>query len=159
MFSDGLALSLGGTIGGWTVILSFLVMTLWFPLGEKFGLGTVVNSINVGLCIDLGAALLPTASSNLSAGIYTAVGIILAGIGSGLYIGANFGPGPRDGLMTGLASRFTLPIGATRFGIELSVFFAGLALGGAFGIGTVVFALFIGPLVQYFLGKLSFKAS
>jgi len=159
VFSEGLALSFGGTIGGWTVITSFLVMTLWFPLKERFGLGTVVNSINVGLTMDLSSTLIPAATSPLVAGIFVALGILLAGIGSGLYIGAKFGPGPRDGLMTGLSSRYSFTIRATRFAIELSVLFAGLVLGGTFGIGTVAFALFIGPLVQYFLDKLSFKDS
>lgn len=151
---QGLATRFGLTVGSWSVIVSFLLLLTWIPLRERYGIGTLLNAVVIGLTIDLTAAILPPADGILVALPMLALGIFLIAFGSGLYIGANLGPGPRDGLMTAIARRGP-SIRATRWGIEITVLLAGWLLGGTFGIGTVAFALLIGPGVQFFLSRWS----
>jgi uncharacterized membrane protein YczE len=151
---QGLARRFGLTVGIWSIIVSVGVLLLWLPLRERYGPGTLLNAVIIGVVIDITAAVLPEAGSTGIAWVMLIGGVVLIGIASGLYIGANLGPGPRDGLMTGIARRGP-SIRLTRAVIEITVLTAGWALGGTLGIGTLVFALGIGPLVQYFLPRLS----
>jgi uncharacterized membrane protein YczE len=140
-----------GTVG---IITGLVVMLLWIPLRERFGLGTVLNVVLIGIVIDVTLIWLSTPASDVLRWVYLLGGIVAIGIGSGYYIGAGLGPGPRDGLMTALARR-GWPIAVVRTGIELSVLVGGWLLGGTVGVGTVLFAFGIGPLIQVFLPRLS----
>lgn len=151
---QGLAVQFGLTVGMWSIIVSFALMVFWLPLKERFGIGTILNSIVVGVMIDVTAALVPETDHMLTASIMLGVGVLLVGLASGLYIGANLGPGPRDGLMTGIARRGP-SIRLTRSILEVVVLVSGWLLGGTFGIGTIVFVFLIGPLVQFFLPRCS----
>ena len=149
---QGLARRFGLTVGAWSIIVSVAVLLLWLPLRQPYGLGTLLNAIIIGVVIDLTGAIIPVAEVTGVAWAMMLAGVVLIGIASGLYIGANLGPGPRDGLMTGIARRGP-SIRLTRAVIEITVLTLGWILGGTFGIGTIVFALAIGPLVQYFLPR------
>ena len=151
---QGLANQSGLTVGTWSIIVSFAVLLLWIPFRERYGIGTLLNAVIIGLMIDATAALLPAAGDIVVAVPMLALGIFLIGFGSGLYIGANLGPGPRDGLMTAIARR-GLSIRVTRWLLEITVLVTGWLLGGTFGVGTVAFALLIGPTVQFFLPRWS----
>jgi len=153
-FHQGLARQLHVSIGTVTVGISALVLLLWIPLRQRPGFGTISNAVLVGIAIDASLAILPVPHHLLLRFAYLATGIVLTAIATGLYVGAAFGPGPRDGLMTGLAAH-GIPIAVARTAIELSVLAAGYFLGGSVGIGTVIFAVTIGPLVHYFLPRLS----
>jgi len=155
---QGLARRFGMSVGVWSIIVSVGVLVLWLPLREPYGLGTLLNAVIIGVVIDVTAVVLPEANSTGVAGVMLIGGVVLIGIASGLYIGANLGPGPRDGLMTGIARRGP-SLRFTRAVIEIAVLTAGWILGGTLGIGTLVFALGIGPLVQYFLPRLSLAPS
>lgn len=145
-----------GTVG---IITGLLVLILWIPIGERFGIGTLANVIFIGVVIDLSLLLLPDRLDGLLLRWVAMIGgLVLVAIGSGYYIGVHLGPGPRDGLMTGLSRRTGRPVGIVRAIIELSVLGIGWALGGTVGAGTVAFAFGIGPLVQVFLGRLSLSA-
>ena len=140
------------------IITGLIVLLAWFPIGERFGIGTLANVILIGIVIDVSLWLLPDRLDQLLLRWATMlVGLLLVAIGSGYYIGAHLGPGPRDGLMTGLSRRTGRPIGFVRAVIELSVLVVGWLLGGTVGAGTVAFAFGIGPLVQWFLGRLSLE--
>lgn len=149
---QGLARQFGLTVGIWSIIVSVMVLLLWLPLQQAYGLGTLLNAVIIGVVIDLTGVVFPEAVSTSVAWVMLIGGVVLIGIASGLYIGANLGPGPRDGLMTGIAKRGP-SIRLTRAVIEITVLALGWVLGGTFGIGTIVFALAIGPLVQYFLPR------
>lgn len=149
---QGLAMQLGLTVGIWSIIVSFAVLLMWLPLRERYGIGTLLNAIVIGVMIDVTAVMLPEAGNIWIAGVMLAFGILLIGLASGLYIGANLGPGPRDGLMTAIARR-GLSVRVTRWLLEIVVLAIGWLLGGTFGIGTVAFALLIGPIVQFFLQR------
>ena len=151
---QGLSAQFGLTVGSWSIIVSFLLLLTWIPLRERYGIGTLLNAVIIGLTIDLTAAILPPAGGIVIAVPMLALGIFLIAFGSGLYIGANLGPGPRDGLMTAIARRGP-SIRATRGLLELTVLVSGWLLGGTFGIGTVAFVLLIGPGVQFFLSRWS----
>lgn len=138
------------TIGTVSIITSGCVLLLWIPLRERLGIGTLLNAVLIGLVVDLTLWLVPPVEALPLRLALLAAGPTLVGAGSGFYIGAGLGPGPRDGLMTGLARR-GLPVGPVRGGIEVTVLLLGWALGGTVGIGTVVFTLSIGPLVALFL--------
>lgn len=138
-------------IGTVVIIVGAAVLLLWIPLRQRPGLGTISNVVLVGVSLNVSLELLPT-SGPLGLRIGEMLGgIVLCGAATGMYIGANLGPGPRDGLMTGLARRTGRSIRLVRTGIEITVLGAGWLLGGTVGIGTVAFALAIGPLVQVFL--------
>ena len=149
---QGLAIRFGLSVGVWSIIISIAVLLLWLPLKEPYRVGTLLNAILIGVVIDLTAAALPDAESAWLAWTMLALGIMVIGLGSGMYIGANLGPGARDGLMTSIAKRGP-SIRLTRSVIEVAVLALGWLNGGTFGIGTIAFALLIGPLVQFFLPR------
>ena len=146
VFAEGVSVQTPLSVGAATVATSFLVLLAWLPLRERPGLGTVLNAVLVGLALDatlvfLEPASLPVRIAELAAGI------ALVGVGSGLYLGAALGPGPRDGLMTGLHRITRRPIAAIRTAIELTALVTGALLGGTVGVGTAAFALLVGPAV------------
>lgn len=151
---QGLAEQLGLSVGVWSIIVSFVVLLAWLPLRERYGMGTVLNAIIIGSVIDLAVLVLPEPEAVWLQAFMLAAGILFIGVASGMYIGANLGPGPRDGLMTAIARRGP-SIRVTRWGLEITVLVTGIVLGGTFGVGTVAFALLIGPLVQFFLPRWS----
>ena len=147
VFAEGLAHQTPMTVGTATVAISVLVLLLWIPLRQLPGLGTVANAIVIGLVIDATLWAVPDdPGAALQIGELLG-GIALVAVGSAFYLGAALGPGPRDGLMTGLHRVTGRPVGLVRGGIELSALAAGIVLGGTFGVGTIAFALLIGPAV------------
>lgn len=148
VFAQGISRQTGIGIGWVTNIVGFLVLLLWIPLRQRPGLGTVANILLVGTSMQATLAVFPAVDGFTLQLIVFVAGMVLVAVASGLYIGADFGPGPRDGLMTGLHARFGWPIWAARLGVEASVLLAGWILGGTVGIGTIIFALGIGPLVH-----------
>lgn len=150
VFHQGLSLHVPLSFGTIVIAISAVVLVLWIPLRERPGIGTIANAIVIGLVVD--AALLVIATPETTAGRWGLMlsGVVLNGIATGLYIGAGLGPGPRDGLMTGLAARGR-SISVVRTAIEAVVLGLGWVLGGTVGVGTIVFALGIGPLAQVFL--------
>lgn len=155
VFGQGLAGVAGLSLGTTTLLLSFVVLALWIPLRQAPGLGTLANAVVIGPVIDVGLRVFPTATGLLEQIAFVAVSIPLTAFASGLYVGAGLGPGPRDGLMTGLHRRFGIPIFAARFGVEAVVLLVGWLLGGTVGVATVLFAVTIGPLVHLALQRLS----
>ena len=151
---QGLTEQFGLTVGVWSIIVSFAVLTLWLPLRERYGLGTLLNAVIIGAVIDVTVLLIPEPINVWLDSLMLAGGILAIGLASGLYIGANLGPGPRDGLMTAIARRGP-SIRTTRWGLEIVVLITGILMGGTFGVGTIAFAVFIGPLVQFFLPRWS----
>ena len=152
---QGISRRTGIPIGTVVIITGFAVLLLWIPLKERIGIGTIANAIVIGLVLDGALLFLPeTLDSLLLRWVALLVGVVIVAIGSGFYIGAGLGPGPRDGLMTGLAKR-GISIAWARGGIEIAALVVGWALGGTAGVGTVIFAFGMGPLVQYFLERLS----
>ncbi|MDO4916958.1 MAG: hypothetical protein Q3974_05005 [Rothia sp. (in: high G+C Gram-positive bacteria)] len=141
--------------GALTVITSILVLLLWIPLKEMPGLGTIANAFVVGISSDLTLKLLPEAHQLGTQIIYLAVGLLLFGFFDALYIGAQFGSGPRDGLMTGLVRVTGRPVWVIRTALEVSVVLIGILAGGDFGIGTILLAFTAGPLVGFFLPKVT----
>ena len=147
VLADGVSNHTPLSIGVATILIGAAVLLAWLPLGERPGLGTVLNVIVIGLAIDATLALVPDLDA-LGGRVATLLGgIALVGVGSGLYLTAELGPGPRDGLMTGLSARFGKPIALVRTAIEVSAVAAGVALGGRAGIGSLAFALLVGPAV------------
>ena len=149
---QGIGRLTGHEIGTVSIVLGLPILALWWPLGERPGIGTLLNVLLIGTATNLGIAVLPLAVGFPEQILMMLAGVVTIGIGSGLYLGADLGAGPRDGLMTGLHDRFGWSIRRSRTLIELSVLIAGYLFGGTIGIGTLVFALGIGPLVQLFLG-------
>ena len=144
---EGLERQTGLGTGLWAIVAGAVVMLLWIPLRQRPGLGTISNVLVVGAVMQLVLDAFPDAEG---AGTRTALllgGLLLNGLAGGLYIGARFGPGPRDGLMTGLAER-GLSLRVARTGVEVTVLVTGIVLGGTFGAGTLLYAVAIGPLVQ-----------
>lgn len=150
--ADRLGLPIGWVVNG----VAVLVLLAWIPLRVRPGLGTVSNVIIVGLTVDGALRVLPTPEPLALRFAFLAAGILVTATATGLYVGAGFGPGPRDGLMTGLARR-GIPVRVARTGIELGALGLGLALGGSVGVGTVLFTLTIGPLVQLALHRFAPK--
>ncbi|CAI9386302.1 YitT family protein [Microbacterium sp. T2.11-28] len=148
VFAQGVSRQTGIGIGWVTNIVGFLVLLAWIPLRQKPGIGTIANILLVGTSMQLALGVVPVARGFVVQVLVFLAGTALVALASGLYIGANFGPGPRDGLMTGLNSRFGWPIWVSRFGVEASVLVAGWLLGGTVGLGTVLFAVLIGPAVH-----------
>lgn len=156
VFHTGVAELSGLPVGQITIITGLALLLLWIPLGETMGLGTILNAIEIGIVVDLVLPLLPEPELLVARVPMMLGGVVVISIGSGLYIGAGLGPGPRDGLMTGMAER-GVSIRFARTAIEVTVLVIGVALGGAIGVGTAVFALGIGPLVQFFLPRLQIR--
>jgi len=148
---QGIAGHLGVSIGFVTIAVSLVVLLAWIPLGEMPGLGTISNAFVVGLATNLGLALLD--EPHALAGRVALMAAAIAGnaVATAMYIGARLGPGPRDGLMTGLNRRTGRPVWAVRTSLEVSVVVLGWLLGGVFGVGTLLYAVAIGPLVQRLL--------
>lgn len=150
VFHQGMSRTIDVRLGAVVVTTSFVVLLLWIPLRQRFGLGTIANAIIVGISLEAGVTILPDVESIAGRIGLLVVGIVGNAIATALYIGAGLGPGPRDGLMTGLAKRgFSLRV--VRTSIEVVVLAAGWLLGGTVGIGTVAFALAIGPLIHRLL--------
>lgn len=148
---QGIAERCGLTIGVVSIIVGALVLLLWIPLRQRPGLGTVSNVFAVGIAMDSTLALVPDVRGLAAEIPLLAGGILLNGVATGLYISARFGPGPRDGLMTGLHRVTGRSIRLVRTSIEVAVVVTGFLLGGSLGVGTVAYALAIGPLAQLFL--------
>ena len=155
---QGIAQRTGLQIGWVIIAVSVAVLLLWIPLRQRPGFGTVANAIVVGLAVDATLVVLSTPRSLAIRAILLVAGIVANGVATGLYIGAGLGPGPRDGLMTGLALR-GYSIRWARTAIEVSVLGLGWVLGGTVGIGTILFAVTIGPLAHYFIPKLDFSSA
>lgn len=151
VFHTGLARHLPLSLGLTMIIASLGVLLAWIPLRQMPGLGTVANATLLGPFADLNLWMLGTPEGMLARTAYMLAGVTLCGLATAMYVGAQLGPGPRDGLMTGLARRTGRSIRLVRTVIEVFVLSAGIALGGAIGIGTVLFALAMGPLTQRFL--------
>lgn len=139
------------SFGQITIVVSFVVLLFWIPVGERPGIGTLANAIVIGLAVDVSLAWLPVVDGWPARVALMLGGVVLNGLAGAVYIGAQLGRGPRDGLMTGLARRTGRSLRLVRSLIELTVLALGLVLGGTAGVGTVVFALGIGPLTQFFL--------
>jgi uncharacterized membrane protein YczE len=151
---QGVASRTGLAIGTVTILTGVVVLALWLPLRERMGIGTVANALVIGLVVNATLAVVEAPDPLWARVAFLVVGIFLFGPGSGLYIGAGLGPGPRDGLMTGLARRGR-SVRVVRTGIELTALAVGAALGGTVGIGTVLFALTVGPNVHWFLERMT----
>ncbi|NGO73942.1 hypothetical protein G5C65_37625, partial [Streptomyces sp. SB3404] len=151
VFHQGVARHSGLSIGTVSIAVGALVLLLWWPLRQRPGLGTVSNVVLVGLSMDGALWLVPRLDPPAARVALMAAAVVLNGLATGLYIAARFGPGPRDGLMTGLHAATGRSIRLVRTGIEVLVLLSGILLGGSAGVGTVVYALAIGPLSQYFL--------
>jgi uncharacterized membrane protein YczE len=150
VFHQGLADTVGWSLGTVIVLTSFAVLALWIPLSERPGIGTVANAVLVGLGVEVFSAVIPEIDDLWLRWLLLALGVVGNGVATGMYIGAGMGPGPRDGLMTGIARRRGT-VRVVRTAIELTVLATGIALGGTFGIGTIVYAVAIGPLAHVFL--------
>lgn len=142
-----LALSFGMTVN----LVGAIVLLLWWPLRQRPGIGTVANIVVIGTAVDLSLMLLPTPEGVAMRAAWLGAGIVLNGIAGGAYIGAGLGPGPRDGLMTGLCRRTGLPVKWVRTGIEVAVLAIGWLLGGTVGAGTLLYAMSIGWIVHHAL--------
>ena len=152
VFHQGVADATGLRFGWVVIAVGALVLLAWIPLRQRPGIGTVSNVIVIGLAVDAAVAVLPTPQPLAARVAFLAAGIALNGLATGLYIGARLGPGPRDGLMTGyVALRPGRSIRVVRTVIEVAVLAVGWLLGGTVGVGTVLYAVAIGPTVQFFL--------
>ncbi|MER0484463.1 hypothetical protein ABR737_40090 [Streptomyces sp. Edi2] len=157
VLNQGISRHTGLSIGTVTIVSGALILLLWIPLRQRPGLGTVANVVILGLVMDATLAWMPQLHS-LAARIPLLAGaVLLNGVATGLYISADFGPGPRDGLMTGLHLRTGRPVRLVRTCIEVTVLATGFLLGGSVGAGTVVYALAIGPMAQFFLRRFAIK--
>jgi uncharacterized membrane protein YczE len=155
VLAEGAGEQVGVRIGLTTIAISALILLAWIPLNQRPGFGTIANAIVIGLGIDVVLSLLGPASDSLAIRVAeVAATIVLVGIGSGLYLTARLGAGTRDGLMTGLAQKTGRSLRSVRVALELSACTLGVLLGGTIGFGTLAFALFIGPAVQFALGRL-----
>lgn len=152
---QGLARQLGWSLGTVTIVVGALVLLAWVPLRERPGLGTLSNVVVVGLAVDAVLAVLPAPDGLPGRVAFAAAGILLNGVATAAYIGVALGPGPRDGLMTGLVRRTGGPVGPIRTAIEVVVVGTGWLLGGTLGVVTVLYALSIGPLVHVLLPRLA----
>ncbi len=153
---QGLSLHTGYSIGVTTFIVSIIVLFFWIPLKQKPGIGTILNTILISIVVDVSLPYLPQPEEIILKLFQVIMGVLIVGLGSGFYLIANLGPGSRDGLMTGIQKKTNLPFALIRTLIELSAVACGWYLGGIVGIGTVIYALGIGPLVSFgmfFVGR------
>jgi uncharacterized membrane protein YczE len=154
VFSQGLSRSFGLGIGTWTIIVGAIVLLLWIPLRQRPGLGTLANVVLIGLIVNEFLSLVPEVHGMAPRFVAMSGAVVMNGVATATYIGAHYGPGPRDGLMTGWAARgHSLRVGRTA--IEATALLAGWLLGGVVGVGTLVYALSIGPLVHWLLPRLT----
>lgn len=157
VFNEGVVAHTPLTFGLVVNIVGALVLLLWIPLKQKPGIGTIANVLIIGTAVDISAKFIPHIDGYAMRTAFLVAGVLLNGLAGGLYIGAGLGPGPRDGLMTGLHRRTGWPLRRVRTGIELAVLSIGFLLGGTVGVGTVLYALAIGPIVQFWLPKLTIR--
>ncbi len=155
VLAQGIQNITGDTIGWTSFYISIGVMFLWIPLKNKVGIGTVLNIIFVSVAIDVMMPFFPSPDSYAVSVVMVLIGILVIGLGSAFYIPSNLGPGPRDGLMTGLHYRTGIPIGRVRFVIEAAFLLAGWLLGGSVGLGTVLVTVLVGEVVAIFFGIVS----
>ena len=148
VFAEGVSKNFDLSIGLATFIVSISILILWIPLKQKIGIGTISNAIIIAFTIDLFVYLLPSNANTLFSITGMIVGILLVGIGSGIYLITNLGPGTRDGLMKGISENFKKPIYLIRLSIEIIVVILGWILGGTVGLGTLMFAILIGPIIS-----------
>ena len=156
VLAQGIFLNVGFSIGIVTIAISVLVLILWFPLNQKPGIGTILNALIIGFLIDVCITFVPTPEDYVSQLILALLAVLTVGLGGGIYLVANLGAGPRDGLMIGLQKKTNLPIAAVRATLEITVMSIGWYLGGTVGVGTLLFAFGIGPAVAlslYIVGK------
>ncbi|MDA7461895.1 hypothetical protein N8868_00435 [Candidatus Pelagibacter ubique] len=156
ILAQGIALNVDLSIGIITVLISIGVLFLWLPLKQKPGIGTILNAIIIGLMIDVCIKFIPTPENYLNQLILATIAVLTVGLGGGIYLVANLGAGPRDGLMVGLQKKTNLAIATVRAFLEITVMFIGWYLGGTVGVGTLLFAFGIGPSVAlglYLVGK------
>ena len=157
VFAQGIHLSVGLSVGAVTIIISILVLLLWVPLSQKPGMGTILNALIIGIMIDICIKFVPTPEDFISQIFLAVAAVLLVGLGGGIYLVANLGAGPRDGLMIGLQKKTNFPIAAVRATLEITVMSIGWYLGGTVGVGTLLFAFGIGPAVAlslFIVGKI-----
>jgi len=147
VLAQGISLNVNQSIGMITFLISISVLILWVPLGQKPGIATVLNAVIIAVMIDICIKLVPTPSNYYNQLVLAIVSVITVGIGGGIYLVANLGAGPRDGLMVGLQKKTNLPIALVRATLEITVVSIGWYLGGTVGLGTLLFAFGIGPCV------------
>jgi len=156
VLAQGIYLNVGFSVGIITILISAGVLILWIPLNQKLGIGTILNAIIIGLMIDVCIKFVPTPENYISQLFLALIAVLTVGLGGGIYLVANLGPGPRDGLMIGLQKKTNLPIAVVRAFLEITVMSIGWYLGGTVGVGTLLFAFGIGPAVAlglYIVGK------
>ena len=156
VFAQGIYLNVGFSVGIITILISVVVLILWIPLNQKLGIGTILNALIIGLMIDVCVRFVPTPENYIPQLFLATVAVLTVGLGGGIYLVANLGAGPRDGLMIGLQKKTNLPIAAVRATLEITVMSVGWYLGGTVGVGTLLFAFGIGPCVAlglYLVGK------
>ena len=149
VLAQGIALNINLSVGIITIFISLGVLILWIPLNQKLGIGTILNAIIIGLMIDVCIKFVPTPENFIYQIILAIVAVLTVGLGGGIYLVANLGAGPRDGLMVGLQKKTNMPIATVRASIEITVMSVGWYLGGTVGIGTLIFAFGIGPCVAF----------
>jgi uncharacterized membrane protein YczE len=147
VLAQGLYLNFGFSVGTITIFISFIVLLLWFPLNQKPGIGTILNALIIGLMIDVCIRYVQAPENYIYQILLGAFAVLTVGIGGGIYLVANLGAGPRDGLMIGLQKKTNLPIALVRAALEITVMSIGWYLGGTVGVGTLLFAFGIGPCV------------
>ena len=156
VLAEGIHLDVGFSIGLITVFISIVVLLFWLPLKQKPGIGTILNALIIGLMIDVCIKFVPTPENYISQIVLAIIAVLTVGLGGGIYLVANLGPGPRDGLMIGLQKKTNLPIAVVRAFLEITVMSIGWYLGGTVGVGTLLFAFGIGPAVAlslFIVGK------
>lgn len=153
VFHQGVSIRIGLSFGSVVILVGVIVLLLWIPLRQMPGLGTVLNTVLIGAAADVALHVFTTPVAVSGRIAFAALGIVGNGIATAMYIGAQLGPGPRDGLMTGLHRQTGWPIGLVRTGMEVTVVLIGLLLGGVFGVATLAYAVSIGPLVQVLLPR------
>jgi uncharacterized membrane protein YczE len=157
VFAQGIHLSVGLSVGAITIIISILVLLFWVPLSQKPGMGTILNALIIGIMIDICIKFVPTPEDFISQIFLAVAAVLIVGLGGGIYLVANLGAGPRDGLMIGLQKKTNFPIAAVRATLEITVMSIGWYLGGTVGVGTLLFAFGIGPAVAlslFIVGKI-----
>ena len=157
VLAQGIYLNVGFSVGLITVLISVVVLILWIPLNQKPGIGTILNALIIGLMIDVCINFVPTPENFISQLFLAIIAVLTVGLGGGIYLVANLGAGPRDGLMIGLQKKTNYPIAVVRAFLEISVMSIGWYLGGTVGVGTLLFAFGIGPCVAlslFIVGKL-----
>ena len=149
VLAQGIHLNINLSVGITTILISVFVLLFWFPLNQKPGIGTILNALIIGLMIDICIKFVPTPENYISQLLLAFMAVITVGLGGGIYLVANLGPGPRDGLMIGLQKKTNLPIAVVRASLEIIAMSIGWYLGGTVGIGTLLFAFGIGPAVAF----------